>query len=144
MDAATRIRATLYFWDMMDSGASPIQAPEPPAIPETGRGAFGSALGTTATTAAGPGGERVSSFSLSAWAVARYTLVIALTLAGLFLLWKIQEVVLLLLLAIIFATVIEPLVNRLRRGPFSRGQGILLVYSALFLAVALIGTLFVP
>jgi predicted PurR-regulated permease PerM len=119
------------------------EAPEPPPTPDSDRGALGSALGTAAS-AIGPHGERTAAFSISTWGVARFTLVVALTLAGLYLLWKIQEVLLLLLLAILFATAIEPLVNRLRRGPFSRGQGILIVYSVLFGVLAAIGILFVP
>jgi predicted PurR-regulated permease PerM len=83
-------------------------------------------------------------FTISSWAVARYTLTAAMVIAGLVLLWKIQEVLLLLLLAILFATAIEPLVNWLRRGPFSRGQGILIVYSLIFGSIAAIGFLFVP
>jgi predicted PurR-regulated permease PerM len=34
-------------------------------------------------------------------------------------LWRVQEVLFLLTLAILVATAIEPLVDRLRRGPFS-------------------------
>jgi predicted PurR-regulated permease PerM len=91
-----------------------------------------------------PGGERLAAFDLSAWAVARYTLVIAAVLGGIYFLWKIQEVLMLLLLAILFATAIEPLVNRLRSGPFSRGQGILIVYSLIFGLLASLGFFFVP
>lgn len=91
-----------------------------------------------------PAGAHVVYLALSGWAVARYTLVVALVLGGLYVLWRIQEVIILLLLAIIFATAIEPIVNRLRRGPFSRGQGILIVYSGIFVVVAGIGLLFVP
>jgi predicted PurR-regulated permease PerM len=76
--------------------------------------------------------------------VARYTLVVALVVGSIYLLIQIQEVLLLLLLAILVATAIEPLVNRLRKGPFSRGQGILIVYSAIFAVIALIGFFFVP
>jgi predicted PurR-regulated permease PerM len=65
-------------------------------------------------------------------------------LGGVYLLWRIQEVLLLLLLAILFATAIEPLVNWLRRGPFSRGQGILIVYSAIFVLLAALGMFLVP
>jgi predicted PurR-regulated permease PerM len=86
----------------------------------------------------------VTAYSLSTWAVARYVLVTVLVVGGIYLLWRIQEVLQLLLLAIIFATAIEPLVNWLRRGPFNRSQGILVVYSALFLLVSAIGFFFVP
>jgi predicted PurR-regulated permease PerM len=107
-------------------------------------GAFAVPTGTATSSTRGSTGERVTSFSISVWAVARYTLTIALVVAGLYLLWRIQEVLLLLLLAILFATAIEPLVNRLRRGPFSRGQGILIVYSLIFSLIAALGFLFVP
>ena len=119
------------------------QAPPAPPLPETDESALGSVLGTAATATVGPG-ERVSAFSLSAWTLARYTLVVVLLLGGLYLLWRVQEVLLLLLVAILVATAIEPLVNRLRRGPFSRGQGILIVYSALFLLLAALGMFLVP
>jgi predicted PurR-regulated permease PerM len=71
-------------------------------------------------------------------------MVVALVVGGIYLLSKIQEALLLLFLAIIFATAIEPLVNRLRRGPFSRGQGILVVYTGLFALLVLLGFLLVP
>jgi predicted PurR-regulated permease PerM len=45
-------------------------------------------------------------------------------------------VVRLLLLASLLATAIEPIVNRLRRGPFTRGSGVLVVYSVI---VAVLG-----
>jgi predicted PurR-regulated permease PerM len=119
-------------------------APEPPSSPVAGHGTLDSPLGTMAS-APDPGtGGTVSAFSLSSWAVARHTLAVALVVGALVLLWKIQEALLLLLLAIIFATAIEPLVNRLRRGPFSRGQGILIVYTTLFVGVAAIVFFFVP
>jgi predicted PurR-regulated permease PerM len=123
-----------------DDGAA---APTPPPARDAERGGLGSVLGTTATTS-GPSGERVSAFSLSGWTVARCTLVIVAVLGGFYLLWRIQEVLLLLLLAILFATAIEPLVNWLRRGPFSRGQGILIVYSAIFLLLTALGMFLVP
>src|SRR5437762_12854408 len=41
------------------------------------------------------------------------------------------SVLLLLFIALLIATAIEPLVNVLRRGPFSRSTGILIVYSGL-------------
>src|ERR671928_386336 len=122
----------------------PSPAPTPPPVPETGQGAFGSVLGTAATAPQGPHGEQVSTFRLSAWTLVRYTLVIVLVLGGLYLLWRIQEVLLLLLLAILVATAIEPLVNRLRRGPFSRGQGIIIVYTVIVLAIGIPAYILVP
>jgi predicted PurR-regulated permease PerM len=123
------------------AGARP---PAPPPLPDTGEGGLGTVLGTTASAATGPGGERIGAFSLSGWSLARYVFVVVLVLGAFYLLWRIQEVLLLLLLAILFATAIEPLVNWLRRGPFSRGQGILLVYSALFAILLGLGVLVVP
>jgi predicted PurR-regulated permease PerM len=65
----------------------------------------------------------------------------ALTLFGLglgiYLLWRVQDVVFLLFLAILLATTIEPAVDRLRRGPFSRGTGVLTIYTAIVLVVGL-------
>src|SRR5436309_4852175 len=52
-----------------------------------------------------------------------------------YLLWRVQEVLFLLMLAILLATAIEPLVNRLRRGPFTRGSGALAVYTLIVLAI---------
>src|SRR5436190_522100 len=120
------------------------RAPAPPRVPTSNGGALGSPLATTVTTPTGPNGERVSTLSLSGFTVARYTLVVLLVLGAVYLLWRIEEVLLLLLLAILFATAIEPLVDRLRRGPFSRGQGILLVYTILFGLVAAIIFFYVP
>jgi predicted PurR-regulated permease PerM len=123
---------------------SPFARAPAVARPRADRGALGSALGTRTTAPAGPAGARVSTLSLSGWTVARYTLVVLLMLGGVYLLWRIQEVLLLLLLAILFATAIEPLVNRVRRGPFSRGQGILIVYAGIFLLIAALGMFLVP
>jgi predicted PurR-regulated permease PerM len=125
-------------------GGTPSSAPTPPPVPDDEQGILGAAAGTVASQPLDASGIRLAAFNVSAWAIARYTLVVALVLGGLSLLWKIQEVLLLLLLAILFATAIEPLVNYLRRGPFSRGQGIAIVYSLLFATVAAIGFLFVP
>jgi predicted PurR-regulated permease PerM len=54
-----------------------------------------------------------------------------------YLLWRVQEVLFLLMLAILLATAIEPLVNRLRRGPFTRGSGVLVVYTLIILAIGI-------
>jgi predicted PurR-regulated permease PerM len=72
----------------------------------------------------------------------------ALVLLGLalavYLLWRVQEVLFLLLVAILLATAIEPAVNRLRRGPFSRGTGVLVVYTAIVLAITIPAYLVIP
>ncbi|HST05238.1 MAG TPA: AI-2E family transporter [Chloroflexia bacterium] len=56
-----------------------------------------------------------------------------------FMVYKSLSVLLLLFIALLFATAIEPLVMRLRRGPFSRSTGTLVVYSVLFLIIGVIG-----
>ena len=43
----------------------------------------------------------------------------------------------LLFIAVLLATAIEPIVNRLRRGPFSRGSGVLVVYTAIMLVIGI-------
>jgi len=40
---------------------------------------------------------------------------------------------------LLFATAIEPIVQKLRRGPFSRSTGTLVVYSVVFLIIGIIG-----
>jgi predicted PurR-regulated permease PerM len=47
-------------------------------------------------------------------------------------------ILLLFFLALLIATAIEPIVNWLRRGPFSRSAGILIVYAGLFVIIGLI------
>ena len=59
--------------------------------------------------------------------IVRGTLVVVGVLLGIYFLQQLLPVVLLLLVAMMLATAIEPLVNRLRRGPFSRTTGILVV-----------------
>jgi predicted PurR-regulated permease PerM len=103
-----------------------------------------SAPTTIETTSASPDTQLASQLLVSSWTVARITLVVALTLGVLLVLARIQEVLVLLVLAVLLATAIEPLVNSLRRGPFSRGQGILIVYSVIFAVIATVGFLFIP
>jgi predicted PurR-regulated permease PerM len=67
--------------------------------------------------------------------VIRAVLLICGVLLALLVLWLAQEVLFLLLLAILLSTAIEPIVERLARGPFSRGAGILVVYTAIVLAI---------
>ncbi len=76
--------------------------------------------------------------------VARVFLIVAGLAMGLLILWRIQEVVFLLFIAVLLATAIEPIVNRLRRGPFSRGSGVLVVYTAIMLVIGIAGYLIVP
>ncbi len=49
--------------------------------------------------------------------------------------WQIRSILLLLAVGILFAAVIEPLVNRLRRIGLSRGQSLLILYVAFFAIV---------
>jgi predicted PurR-regulated permease PerM len=69
--------------------------------------------------------------------VARAVLVVISLGIIFYLLYRVQEVLFLLVLAILLATAIEPLVNRLRRGPFTRGSGVLLVYTLIILAIGI-------
>lgn len=69
--------------------------------------------------------------------VARVALVLIAIGLTCYLLWRVQEVLFLLMLAILLATAIEPVVNRLRRGPFTRGTGVLVVYSLIILAIGI-------
>ena len=56
-----------------------------------------------------------------------------------FFIYKSLSVLLLLFIALLFATAIEPVVQKLRRGPFSRSTGTLVVYSGVFLILGIIG-----
>jgi predicted PurR-regulated permease PerM len=76
--------------------------------------------------------------------VARATLVVVGVGFACFLLWQVQEVLFLLVLAILLATAIEPLVKRLRRGPFTRGTGVLAVYTLIIVIIGLPAYLFIP
>ncbi|MGI8587652.1 MAG: AI-2E family transporter [Chloroflexia bacterium] len=58
--------------------------------------------------------------------------------------YRLLPVLLLLLIAIMFATAIEPVVTKLRRGPFSRSQGVLIVYTGIFLVLVVLAWLIVP
>jgi predicted PurR-regulated permease PerM len=63
---------------------------------------------------------------------------------GVYFLWRIQEVLFLLFLAILLSTTIEPLVNYLRRGPFSRGTGVLVIYTVIIVVIGLPAVLVIP
>jgi predicted PurR-regulated permease PerM len=76
--------------------------------------------------------------------LALYTAVVALTLLGAFALYKLIDLIVLLVFCMIAATALEPLVNRLRRGPFNRAQGILIVYTLIFAIIVGILLLTVP
>ncbi len=76
--------------------------------------------------------------------VALATASVLLTLFVAWAMYSMLHILLLLFIAILLATAIEPVVNLLRRGPFNRSAGILIVYSGLFLVIALIGWLTMP
>ncbi len=107
---------------------------QPPAVD--------SALGDTPVAAEHP--IQTVAVKLPAAEVARAALVLVGIVLGLYLLWTIHEVVFLLFLGILLATAIEPLVNRLRRGPFSRGAGVLVVYAAIVVIIGLPTFIFAP
>ncbi len=76
--------------------------------------------------------------------VARATLVVVAVGFGCYLVWRVQEVLFLLVLAILLATAIEPLVKVLRRGPFTRGTGVLAVYTLIILVIAVPAYIVIP
>jgi predicted PurR-regulated permease PerM len=76
--------------------------------------------------------------------VAGYVAVSLGVVLGFYVLYLIRAVLFLFLVAVLLATAIEPLVFRLRRGPFSRGQGILLVYTGIMLVIFAIAAVVVP
>jgi predicted PurR-regulated permease PerM len=76
--------------------------------------------------------------------VARLLLVVLGFGIGVYVLWRIQEVIFLLFVAILVATAIEPIVNRLRRGPFTRGTGVLVVYTAIMLVIGTAAYFVIP
>ncbi|HEX8229353.1 MAG TPA: AI-2E family transporter [Chloroflexia bacterium] len=76
--------------------------------------------------------------------VAMATAGVLLTLFVAWAMYSMLHILLLLFIAILLGTAIEPVVNLLRRGPFNRSAGILIVYSGLFLVIALIGWLTLP
>jgi predicted PurR-regulated permease PerM len=77
------------------------------------------------------------SIKLPPFEVARATLVVIAVGCACFLVWRVQEVLFLLMLAILLATAIEPLVKILRRGPFSRGAGVLAIYTLIIVLIGL-------
>lgn len=76
--------------------------------------------------------------------VAMYTATALLVALGFVFVYLVRNVIFLIFISILLATSIEPLVNRLRRGPFSRGTGILVIYTAIMAALAGVVILTVP
>ncbi len=61
-----------------------------------------------------------------------------------YLVYRTLALLLILFLALLIATAIEPVVNMLRRGPFNRSSGILVVYTGIFLVLGVIGWITLP
>jgi predicted PurR-regulated permease PerM len=76
--------------------------------------------------------------------VARASLIVLGIGVGAFVLWRLREVLFLMFVAVLIATAIEPLVLRLRRGPFNRTTGVLVVFGAIVLAIGLPAYFLVP
>lgn len=73
---------------------------------------------------------------LPAAEVARAGLVLLAVGLGAYILWRLRDLLFLVVLGILFATAIGPAVERLRRGPFTRGSGTLAVFAVIALAIA--------
>jgi predicted PurR-regulated permease PerM len=73
---------------------------------------------------------------LPAGEVVRTALVLLAIGLGAYMLWRLRDLLFLLMLGILLAIAIEPAVERLRRGPFTRGSGTLAIFLAIVLAIA--------
>lgn len=76
--------------------------------------------------------------------VALWATTIILVILGFVFFWLIRNVVFLIFVSILLATGIEPIVNRLRRGPFNRGMGILAVYMLIIAVLGLVMFFTIP
>jgi predicted PurR-regulated permease PerM len=65
-------------------------------------------------------------------------------LVGAYALWLLRSVLLLALLAVMLGTSIEPAVNLLRRGPFTRGSGVLAIYCLVIAVLAVPAAILIP
>jgi len=72
------------------------------------------------------------------------TLAVLFVLGLVWLLIQVRSIVLLLILGILLAAAIDPIVYRLRRRGFSRGQAIVTIYGAILLALGITLYLVVP
>jgi predicted PurR-regulated permease PerM len=86
----------------------------------------------------------MSADGVSTRAVARSYLTIALLTGGLYLLYLVRSVLLLVVLAVFVAVAVGPAVDALARGRASRVAAILVVYAVLLAAIVGIGLAFVP
>jgi predicted PurR-regulated permease PerM len=73
-----------------------------------------------------------------------YTATAILVVLGFIFIYLIRNVLFLIFISILLATSIEPLVNRLRHGPFSRGAGILVIYTVIMAVLAGVIILTIP
>lgn len=80
--------------------------------------------------------DAVVKVKLPAGEVARAGVTLLAVGLGAFVLWQLRDLLFLVVLGILFATAIEPAVERLRRGPFTRGSGTLAVFVLIVLAIA--------
>jgi predicted PurR-regulated permease PerM len=76
--------------------------------------------------------------------VARASLVVLAIGVGAFVLWTLREVIFLMFVAVLIAVAVEPLVLRLRRGPFNRAAGVLIVFGGIVLAIGLPSYFLIP
>jgi predicted PurR-regulated permease PerM len=76
--------------------------------------------------------------------IIRITLIVVAVLVGIYFLRQLVGVALILVTAMMLATAIEPLVNRLRRGIFNRTAGILVVYTGLVLIFVALAWITLP
>lgn len=81
---------------------------------------------------------------MSSKRMAMYTATILLVALGFVFLYLIRNVLFLIFISILLATSIEPLVNKLRHGPFNRGTGVLVIYTGIMAILAGIIILTVP
>ncbi len=82
--------------------------------------------------------------TITARKIAIWTATAILVVLGFIFLWLIRNVLFLVFLSILLATGIEPLVNRLRKGPFNRSTGILIVYTFIMALIGLLLFLSIP
>ena len=76
--------------------------------------------------------------------VVRATILVVAVLLLFYFLQQLLSLAFLLFVAAMLATAIEPIVNRLRRGVFSRTTGILVVYTGLFAVIVAVAWLAIP
>ncbi len=69
---------------------------------------------------------------------------VVLVVIALALLWAIRDIILLFLLAVVFASAMEPLADYLRTKKIPRGVSVLAVYILVFALIGVVGALLVP